>query len=61
MIPVARRLFWSCHICGHPVSGMSEAAIQGAMNDHAERVNLTVNRATDPHFELVRLDQLVQA
>lgn len=56
---VGRRLFWGCHVCAHPVSGMSIESVQAAMDDHAERVNLTADRATDEHFAEKRLDELL--
>ena len=58
--PLIKRLQHRCLVCEHPLSAMSDAAMQDAMNAHTAYVNRRdVDRQTDPHFATVRMDALL--
>lgn len=48
-----------CICCEHPIVATSPGALQAAMQDHADYVNTTADRSSDPHFEDDRLTHLV--
>jgi hypothetical protein len=50
-----------CICCEHPILAASPDGLRAAMQDHAEYVNATADRAADPHFEDDRLTHLVIA
>lgn len=47
-----------CTECEHPVSAVSPAHLVEAMGEHVHYVNTQLDRATDPHFALIRLTGL---
>lgn len=53
------RYFWSCHVCNHQVSAMSESGVAAAMDEHQTYVNRLLDPLTDPHFKEARLDALM--
>lgn len=59
--PLARAAAWPCHYCSFVARGATDAGIQAAMDAHARYVNAHGDRATDPHFEDVRMDALLSA
>lgn len=48
-----------CIYCEFPMRATSGPHAYAAMQEHAEYVNLTADRATDPHFEDMRLTELM--
>lgn len=48
-----------CTCCEHPVVALTSEALHLGMRDHAEYVNATADRLTDPHFEDARMDALI--
>jgi hypothetical protein len=61
LLPAPLHTEWSCHVCGFPASGLSERAVSDAMDEHTLYVNRQLDRATDPHFEDLRMTQLIQS
>lgn len=59
--PLARPAAWACLCCSFVARGATDAGIQAAMDAHARYVNAHGDRATDPHFEDVRMDALLSA
>jgi hypothetical protein len=58
-LPAPIRFTWSCHCCDFRASAFGERQLAAAMDAHADFVNLTKDRATDPHFTDARLSALV--
>lgn len=56
-----KRVETKCICCEHPIVAVTAEALRAAMADHAEYVNATADRSTDPHFEDERLTHLVLA
>lgn len=56
---LVRFIEWTCHCCNHHVSAVSERGLKDAMDAHSEYVNATKDRATDAHFDEVRLNALL--
>lgn len=52
---------WPCLYCPFIARGATEVALHVAMDAHARYVNAHADRATDPHFEDVRIDGLLSA
>lgn len=50
-----------CLECGHPIVAVSAAGLMGAMEAHRDYINDTADRATDPHFEALRLTELLES
>lgn len=48
-----------CTSCEHAISATTPEALHLAMRDHAEYINLTADRLTDPHFEDARMNALI--
>lgn len=52
-------LEWSCLCCSFVARAASEVGLPGALRAHAEYVNTHADPATDPHFEAVRMNELI--
>lgn len=61
MPPLLRCQTDTCIVCEHPVSAVSPEALASAVQAHVEYVNARLCRATDDHFEHIRVDGLLQA
>lgn len=48
-----------CLVCGHPLVAETPDALTAAGQDHADYVNASADRATDPHFEDIRREALI--
>lgn len=48
-----------CIYCEFPIRATAPEHGYAAMHEHAEYVNLTADRTTDPHFEDMRLSALM--
>lgn len=57
----ARLFTYHCLHCDYVAAGASDAAAWGAMDAHARYVNVHADRTTDDHFEIIRLDTLIEA
>lgn len=60
-LPAPVRTEWTCYVCSFPASGMSEDAVNGAMDAHVRYINAHADRSIDPHFAERRLEALIQA
>lgn len=57
--PIIRTQVYQCEDCGWHVSAVTHEGLSAALRAHVEYVNATADKATDPHFEMLRLDALL--
>lgn len=57
---VVRRQSHPCLNCAFVVSAVTHRGLREAMEAHTDYVNATADRASDPHFEDLRLEALMR-
>lgn len=53
------RWTWPCYGCERVFAAASEEALKHALDAHSRYINAHADRATDPHFDEMRLDALL--